>query len=71
MKKLTFVIPVMILVGSLSLWMLGKDYSEIALQTRLLITAGAMIFSGIISYFLLGSDGEKFNDTLTKKKREK
>ncbi|KKB41225.1 hypothetical protein [Bacillus thermotolerans] len=71
MKKLTFVIPVMILVGSLSLWMLGKDYSEIALQTRLLITAGAMIFSGIISYFLLGSDGEKFNDSLAKKKREK
>ncbi|RJS60621.1 hypothetical protein CJ483_11500 [Bacillus sp. PK3_68] len=70
LKKFTFVIPIMILVGSLSLWMLNKDYSEIPLQTRLLITAGAVIFSGIISYFLLGSDGENATSSSSGKKRK-
>ncbi|WP_225435304.1 hypothetical protein [Bacillus aerolatus] len=61
MKKLTFVIPIMILVGALSLWMLNKDYSEIDLQIRWLITAGAVVLSGVISFFLLGSDGENMD----------
>ncbi|KMY56284.1 hypothetical protein AC623_17915 [Bacillus sp. FJAT-27231] len=60
----------MILVGWISLWMLNKDYSEIDMQTRWLITAGAAIFSGVISYFLLGSDGEKAAE-LTKRKQKK
>ncbi|MFK2826641.1 hypothetical protein QYG89_13375 [Bacillus sp. B190/17] len=71
MKKFTFVIPIMILVGAISLWMLNKDYSEIDLQIRLMITAGAMIVSGIISYFLLGSDGEKSSAPLPKDKSKK
>ncbi|MGC8227860.1 hypothetical protein ACP2W0_02485 [Pseudobacillus badius] len=71
MKKLTFVIPIMILVGSISLWMLNKDYSEIDLQTRLLITGGAVLFSGVISYFLLGSDGERLSSAVAKEKEKR
>lgn len=59
MNKLTFVIPIMILVAVLAMWMLGKDYSEINLQIRILISAGAAILSGAISYFLFNVDKEK------------
>ncbi|KZO00376.1 histidine kinase [Bacillus badius] len=61
----------MILVGSISLWMLNKDYSEIDLQTRLLITGGAVLFSGVISYFLLGSDGERLSSAAAKEKEKR
>ncbi|WP_245671223.1 hypothetical protein [Pseudobacillus wudalianchiensis] len=71
MKKLTFVIPIMILVGSISMWMLNKDYSEIDLQTRWWITIGAAIFSGIISFFLLGSDGEKASSSPSDRQKKK
>lgn len=59
LNKLTFVIPIMILVAVLAMWMLGKDYSEINLQIRILISAGAAILSGAISYFLFNVDKEK------------
>lgn len=49
----------MILVAVLAMWMLGKDYSEIDLQIRILISAGAAILSGAISYFLFNVDKEK------------
>jgi hypothetical protein len=49
-------IPIMILVFVLSLWMLGKEYGEIELQIRVLISAGAGILSGVISYFLFALD---------------
>ncbi|MBU8880401.1 histidine kinase [Bacillus sp. FJAT-29790] len=56
MKKLTFVIPIMILVAFIAMWMLKKDYSEIDLATRMIIAAGASILSGVISFFLIGAD---------------
>ncbi|HEY9577452.1 MAG TPA: hypothetical protein VIR64_07255 [Pseudobacillus sp.] len=71
MKKLTFVIPIMILVGFISMWMLNKDYSEIDLQTRWFITAGAAVLSGIISFFLLGSDGENVSSSPSSDKKKK
>jgi hypothetical protein len=46
----------MILVFILSLWMLGKEYSEIELQMRVIISAGAGVLSGVISYFLFTLD---------------
>lgn len=45
-------IPIMIIVGIAAFWMLYTGYSEISSSIRLLITLGAVILSGIISYFL-------------------
>ncbi|MBM7649254.1 hypothetical protein JOC78_002207 [Bacillus ectoiniformans] len=56
MKRLKYVIPIMILVFILATNKLEKDYSVIDSQTRMLISAGAAIVSGVISYFLLGND---------------
>lgn len=42
----------MIVVGVVSIWMLQTGYSEIDFSIRMLITLGAVIISGIISYFL-------------------
>lgn len=42
----------MIIVGIAALWMLNAGYSEIDFAIRLLIALGAVIFSGVISYFL-------------------
>lgn len=51
LKKIT-IISIMILVAVLAMWMLGKDFAEIELPTRMLIAGGAAILSGVISYFL-------------------
>ncbi|WP_442598515.1 histidine kinase [Neobacillus sp. D3-1R] len=51
MKKLT-VIPIMILVAILAMWMLNKDYSEIALLIRWIIAIGAALLSGGIAYLM-------------------
>lgn len=59
MKRFKFVIPIMVVVAVLSLWYLGKEYSEIPLTTRILITAGGSVVSGIISYFMLKNDVHK------------
>ncbi|WP_100332426.1 histidine kinase [Bacillus xiapuensis] len=61
-KQLTFTVPVMIVVAVLSLWMLSKDYSEISLGTKLLITAGAVVLSGGISYLLFGGGEDSQNN---------
>ena len=53
------------------MWMLNKDYSEIDLQTRWFITAGAAVLSGIISFFLLGSDGENVSSSPSSDKKKK
>lgn len=61
LKKLRFTIPIMILVAVVAMWMLKKDFSEIDLQMRIIISAGASVLSGIISFFLFGLDkGEKW-----------
>ncbi|MBP2241028.1 heme/copper-type cytochrome/quinol oxidase subunit 4 [Cytobacillus eiseniae] len=59
MKKLSFVIPIMIVVAILAIWMLNKDYAEIDFQIRLVIALGAALLSGVISYFLFAFDKEK------------
>ncbi|MDQ0215274.1 sugar phosphate permease [Oikeobacillus pervagus] len=71
MKKLSFVIPIMILVASIAIWMLNKDYSEIDWQIRMMIAGGAAVLSGIISFFLLGNEekeGDQFPDFRNKRK---
>jgi hypothetical protein len=39
-------------VGFIALWMLNTGYSDIALAIRVLIALGAVLLSGVISYFL-------------------
>lgn len=56
MKKFPITIPIMIIVIVLAMWMLEKDYSEINMMTRLMISLGAGIFSGLISFFLFRFD---------------
>lgn len=45
-------IPIMILVGVIAYWMLQDGYQEIDASIRILITIGAALLSGLISYFL-------------------
>lgn len=59
MKRVIRIIPIMIIVATIALWMLGKDYAVIDLTTRWLIALGAALFSGIISYFLFRPDQAK------------
>jgi hypothetical protein len=56
MEKFPFIIPIMIIVVVIAMWMLGKDYSEINIMTRIMIAVGAGIFSGLISFFLFRFD---------------
>lgn len=62
MKRFIFVIPVMVLVFSIAAWMLNKDFSMIDTQTRTLISTGASVFSGIITFFLMRSDIEHITE---------
>ncbi|MDQ0154472.1 histidine kinase [Robertmurraya andreesenii] len=51
-KRLTFSIPIMIVVWFVAMWMLNSGYEEIQYSIRLMIAIGAVIVSGVISYFL-------------------
>ncbi|KMY51543.1 hypothetical protein [Peribacillus loiseleuriae] len=59
MKRFNIVILVMIGVTILATWKLGKDYSAIQLQTRILIIAGGAILSGVLTYFLSKRDVDR------------
>jgi hypothetical protein len=59
LKKLFLVVPIMILVAILAMWMLGKEYTEIGQLTRMMISAGAAVLSGIISFFLFAADKDR------------
>jgi hypothetical protein len=56
MKKSPITIPIMIIVAAIAMWMLEKDYSELNIMTRIMISVGAAIFSGLISFFLFKFD---------------
>jgi hypothetical protein len=55
-KRLFLTISAMIIVMVLAMWMLGKNYMEVAFQTRVMIAAGASVLSGFISYILFRDD---------------
>ncbi|MGG3891619.1 hypothetical protein [Metabacillus fastidiosus] len=56
MKRVKVAIPVAIVVGALSLWVLEKDHSAVPLTARILIAAGGALLSGVIAFFLLQED---------------
>jgi hypothetical protein len=58
-KRLAVVIPVSILVFVLALWFLSNNFGEIDQMTRILISFGGMLVSGIISYFLFPENEKK------------
>jgi peptidoglycan biosynthesis protein MviN/MurJ (putative lipid II flippase) len=55
-KRLFLTISAMLIVLVLAMWMLEKNYAEIAFQTRVIIAAGASVLSGLISYILFRDD---------------
>ncbi|WP_066295654.1 histidine kinase [Bacillus sp. FJAT-29937] len=61
MRQLALVIPIMLIVGAAAMWMLHRDYSVLDYQTRVIISAGAALFSGLISFFLFKT-GKANND---------
>jgi hypothetical protein len=56
MKRFVLIIPIMIIVAFLAMWLIEKKYAEVPFDTRILISIGGSIFSGIIAYFLLRND---------------
>ena len=56
MKRFVLIIPIMIIVAFLAMWLIEKKYTEVPFDTRILISIGGSIFSGIIAYFLLRHD---------------
>ena len=59
LRAFKFVIPVMLLVGGFGWMKLTKEFQEVPGLTRLAIIIGAMILSGIISYFLFPKDEDE------------
>lgn len=47
-----FVVPIMLIVAPVSWIMLNKYHTEVPGLSRVFITIGAVIVSGIIAYFL-------------------
>ncbi len=58
MRAFKFVIPIMIIVAWASWLMLSKNFTDVPEQTRLYITIGAVVVSGVISYFLFPENEE-------------
>lgn len=59
MKRLIPVIPIVIGVAVMSMWILERNFSDIDVQTRMLIAAGGTILSGVLTYFLIGTNDDK------------
>ncbi|MFD1929708.1 histidine kinase [Sporosarcina siberiensis] len=61
MKPFRLIIPVVLIVGIYSWMKMEKDFAEVPETSRILITIGAVIVSGIISYFLFPkNEGEEY-----------
>ncbi len=71
MKKYTFIIPIMVVVAVLAMWHLNKNYSEIPFNTRILISFGGSIVSGVITYFLLKNDIQRIDPKPTDDEQKK
>ncbi|WP_394187726.1 hypothetical protein [Paenisporosarcina quisquiliarum] len=61
MKRFKVVIPIMVIVAILATWILGKDHSTVPLESRIFITIGGTLISGIISYFLLSNKEDQID----------
>lgn len=59
MRAFKFAIPIMIIVAWASWAMLNRNHTDVPETTRIYITIGAVIVSGIISYFLFPKNEEE------------
>lgn len=60
LNALKFVVPIMLIVAPVSWIMLNKYHTEVPEVSRVLITVGAVVVSGVISYFLFPrNEGEE------------
>lgn len=71
MKQFIFVIPVMVLVYSIAMWMLNKDYPMIDTQVQMLISVGPSVISGLITFILMRRDVERITDAHRERKESK
>jgi len=67
MKRFAIVIPTMIIVAILATWILARDYSEVPLQIRILITAVGAMLSGLLSFILSKQDANRVNSNQIEK----
>ncbi|MCP3740077.1 hypothetical protein [Rossellomorea sp. BNER] len=61
MKRFIIVIPIMIIVALVATSVLSKSYSDVPLQTRILIISIGTLLSGVISYFLFQDDVDRIS----------
>ncbi|AOV06486.1 hypothetical protein [Sporosarcina pasteurii] len=59
MRIFKFVIPIMLIVAWASWAILNRNHTDVPEETRIYITIGAVIVSGIISYFLFPKNEEE------------
>ena len=53
-----YIIPIMMIVGTVSIMMLNNSHEAVPPMSRIYITLGAMVVSGVLSYFLFPKDEE-------------
>lgn len=63
MRAFKFVIPIMLLVGGASWVMLNKNFTDVPVMSRFYITLGAMVLTGVISFFLFPRNEGELQDT--------
>lgn len=61
MRIFKFAVPIMAIVATLAWTTLGNNHPDVPYQSRVLITVGAALLSGIISFFLFPkNEGERY-----------
>ncbi|MFJ7935215.1 histidine kinase [Sporosarcina sp. NPDC096371] len=59
MRAFMYIIPIMMIVGTVSIMMLNKSHQDVPPMSRIYITLGAMAVGGFLAYFLFPKDEEK------------
>jgi hypothetical protein len=59
LRILKFSVPIALLVAGISWYMLHNNFQEVPGMTRIWITVGAAILSGVIALFLFPKDEDK------------
>lgn len=68
MRVFKFAVPMMLIVGSVAWFMLNRNFQDVPGESRVMITVGAMVLSGIISLFLFPKNEEEPRDKSKKLK---
>ena len=71
MKRFSFIFPIMIIVAVLAMWYLNKNYTDVPYSSRIYITIGGSIVSGVISFFLLKKEAHTIDPKPSKQDHKK